>query len=352
MIPWTLCNNSLRLTAFLSAILGLSGTVLGADADSFKDKQIRVIVPTPAGGGYDLYARILAAHMPMHVPGNPTMIVQNMLGAAGLTATNYIYNAAPRDGTVIGAAHSSTSTAPLLSPQGAQFDVTKMTWIGSVSSDAFVSYLWHTAPIQSLEDVKTKEAIVGGSAIGSASIDYAVIGKDLFGLKLKIITGYAGSTAVKLAMERGEIHGTFGNMWSDLKAQQPTWVPEKIVRVIVQFGLKKHPDLPDAPLFMELAKTDTERQILELLLARQEYSKAYYGPPDIPPTRLNMLRRAFDATMKDPAFLAAMEKAKSPVDDPMTGEEVARIVTRVAATPKSVVDRVQASFDNFKAGNK
>jgi tripartite-type tricarboxylate transporter receptor subunit TctC len=336
--------------ATICALLGALPALAADDDNFYKGKQISVIVPTPPGGGYDLYARVLIAHMPRHIPGNPNMIVQTMVGGAGLQAVNYVYNQAPRDGTVISAAHSSASTGPMLSPKGAQYDVNKLIWLGSVSADAFVSYLWNPAPVKSFEELKTKEAIVGGAAIGSASIDYAVIARDLFGLKLKIVTGYQGSADVKLAMERHEIHGTFGNMWSDLKAQQPRWVPDKVVQLIGQFGLKKHPELPDVPLFVDLAKTQEEKQILELLLARQDYAKAYFGPPDIPPARVAILRRAFDETMKDPAFLADMEKSRAPVDLPMTGEEVQTVVVRVAQTPKSVVDRIQSLFDNFKGG--
>ncbi len=336
----------------LAFVVGVSGAAFAADpeADFFKGKQLRVIVPTPVGGLYDVFARLVAEHLPRHLPGNPRAIAQNMGGAGGLVAANYIANVAPRDGTVLASAHSSTPTASLLSPEGAKFDVNDLSWIGSITKDPFVSYVWHTSPVQSLDDLKTKEGVFGGNAVGSASIDYAIVGKEFFGLKIKIITGYPNATDVKLAMERGELNGTFGNGWSALKAGEPTWLPERKVTLLTQFGLSRHPEMPDVPLFIDLAKNAPDRQALELLLARQEFSKPYYGPPGIPAPRLTALRRAFDATMTDPAFLADAAKVNAPVDGPMTGEEVATAVKRISGTPQSVVKRIETMFAQFQAG--
>ena len=321
-----------------------------ADAEFYKGKVIKVVVPTPVGGLYDEFSRMIAMHMLRHIPGSPQMIVENRGGAAGLVAANYMANVAPRDGTVIAAAHGSTMTAPLLSPEAAKFDIGTLSWIGSITKDPFIAYVWHTAPVQSLKDLQTKEGIFGGNALGSASIDYAVVAKNLFGLKLRIITGYGNSTDVKLAMERGELHGTFGNGWSSLKVDQPSWITEKKVTILTQFGLSRHPEMPDVPMFTDLAKTDADKQALELLLSRQEYSRPYYAPPLVPTARLTMLRRAFDATMVDPAFLADAKRIQAPVDGPVKGEDLAAAAHRIAATSPDVVNRVVKLFSDFQAG--
>ncbi len=273
-----------------------------------------------------------------------------MGGAAGLVATNYVANLAPRDGTVFAAAHDSTMTTPLLSPEGVRYDINQLSWIGNITRDPFVAYVWHTSPVQSLDDLETKEGTFGGNAVGAASIDYAILAKNLFGLKVKIVTGYPNSTDVKLAMQRGEINGTFGNGWSSLKADEPSWLPQHKVTLITQFGLSKHPEMPDVPMFIDLAKNEADRQALNLLLARQDFSKDYYAPPQVPPERLNILRRAFDAMVKDPDFLADAAKERAPVDGPMTGEEVAIAMKKISATPPAVVERVKKMFAAFHEG--
>jgi tripartite-type tricarboxylate transporter receptor subunit TctC len=340
------------LTAALLTGAAPSAFAAAADADFFKDKQMRMIVPTPPGGLYDSFSRMIAEHMPRHIPGNPQMIVQNMAGASGLTAANHMANVAAKDGTTIAAAHGSTGTASLFTPNEAKFDSGALSWIGSITKDPFIAYTWHTAPIKTLKDLETKEGIFGGAAVGSASIDFAILARDMFGMKLKIITGYTGGTEVKLAMERGELHGTFGNGWSSLKTVEPTWLPEKKVQILTQFGLERHPEMPDVPMFLDVAKTEPDRQALELILARQEISRPYYAPPGVPAARLAVLRRAFDATMKDPAFLATAAKAGAPVDGPMSGEQVEAIVKRQVSTPPAIVKRIVDMLANFKGAVK
>ena len=345
-------RRSIQMLAVGTALLtGISGAFAqDAEAEFYKGKNLRVIVPTPTGGLYDGFSRLIARHMSKHIPGQPTLVVQNMGGAAGLVAANYMANVAPRDGTAIAAAHGSTMTAPLLSPENAKFDLKSLSWLGNITRDPFVAYVWHTAPVQSLEDLKTKEGIFGGNSVGSASIDYAIAAKALFGLKLKIITGYANSSDVKLAMERGELHGTFGNGWSSLKSDAPEWIAEKKVTLLTQFGLSRHPEMPDVPMFIDLAKNESDRQALELLLSRQEYSRPYYAPPQVPAARLTVLRRAFDATVKDEAFLADAARIQAPVDGPARGEDVEKAAHRLAETSPAVVKRVLEMFANFNAG--
>ena len=341
---------------FVCASLLLLGALTGHGAHAqdaadgfFKGKIIRLVVPTPPGGLFDGYSRLLAQHMPRHIAGSPTIVLQNMAGAAGLVAANYMANVAPRDGTVIAAAYSATMTAPLLSADGAKFGVKTLSWIGSISKDPFVAYVWNTARAKTLDELHRQEILVGGTAIGSAPIDYAILAKDLFGLKLNIIPGYAGTAEVNLAMQRGEIEGSFGIGWNSLKVGQAEWLAKRQILLVTQFGLTRHPELPDVPAFAELARNDSDRQALDLYLPRQEYSRPYYAPPGIPEARLTLLRRAFDAGLRDPAFLAEAASLKAPVDGPATGEELAAASDRLASTSPQVVKRVLDMFANFQS---
>jgi tripartite-type tricarboxylate transporter receptor subunit TctC len=311
-----------------------------SDANFYNRKQIRLIVSTDAGGAYDTYARIMAQVLKDHIPGNPTIVIQNMPGASGLKTANYMYTSAPRDGTVIASTHASILTTQLTSPGAATFESTRFSWIGSVTTDPFIGYVWHTVPIQTLDDTRKTEVIMGGVSVGASSVDYAIMARDMFGLKFKIVTGYKASNDVKLAMERGEVQGTFANGWSSIKTAEPEWLRDKKIRIIVQHGFRKLPELPDVPLFIDLAQNEADRQAMIFMLARQEVAKPYFAPPDIPSERLAILRRAFDATVRDPKFAALAAKANIALEGPMTADEVAALVAKVAQTPPAVVQRV------------
>jgi tripartite-type tricarboxylate transporter receptor subunit TctC len=333
--------------AVIAATMIGAGTDARAAEDFYKGKQITLVVPTPPGGIYDIFARLMAEHMPRHIPGNPIIIPQNIGAASGLVGANQMANIAPKDGTWIASAHSSLPTAPLLVP-GAQFKMDTLQWLGSITKDPFVAYVWHTSAVQNFDDLKTKGGTFGGQAVGSASIDFAIFAREYFGLKLKIVTGYPNSPTVKLAMQRGEVDGTFGNGFSDLRSSEPTWIPQKQVRILTQFGFTKHPEMPDVPLFFDLAKTEADKQALRLLFGRQEFSKAYYTTPGVPPERLALLRKAFDDTIKDPAFLAATKKANVPVEEPMNGQDLTALIKQIGETPQPVVDRLVNLFKNFQ----
>src|SRR5436190_2484110 len=229
----------------------------------YKGKTVRIVVGVGVGSGYDINARLLARFLPAHIPGNPTIIVQNQPGAGSLTMTSQLYASGPFDGTVIGASFNGMPTAPLLQPEGARFDPNKLVWLGSTNRETQVSYVWHTAPVKKLEELKTKELIVGAQAPGSTQYDYPVLVNDLFGWKFKVITGYESTPKIHLAMESGEVHGTIAN-WSTLKAINSNWLDEKKVILTAQWALKKHPDLADVPFIMDFAKTDGDRQALQL----------------------------------------------------------------------------------------
>jgi tripartite-type tricarboxylate transporter receptor subunit TctC len=309
----------------------------------FRGKTLRLIVGIAVGSGYDINARLLARHMAAHIPGQPTIIVQNQPGAGSLAMTNALYHTGPFDGTVMGAPFNGMPTTPLLQPTGVRFNPVRINWVGSTNRETQVMYVWHDAPAQGLEDARAREIVMGGQAPGSTQFDYPVLANKLFGFKFKVVTGYESTPKIHLAMESGEVHGTIAN-WSTLKAINTDWITDKKVRLLAQWALQKSPELPDVPLFIDLAKTDAERDALRLMLARLEYGRPFFLPPDVPVARVEALRRAFDATMKDPAYLAEADKLKIDVD-PLSGEAVAALVEQVSRTPADTVARVRAALE-------
>jgi tripartite-type tricarboxylate transporter receptor subunit TctC len=335
-----------NLTLALGLVLLTGAPALAQQdvADFYKGKTVTLVVGIGVGSGYDINARALARHLPKHIPGNPTVIVQNQPGAGSLIMTNQLYARGPFDGTAIGASFNGLPTTPLLQPTGSRFEATKLNWIGSTNRETQAMYVWHTSPIMTLDDLYTKEMIVGAQAPGSTQYDYPMLAKELFGMKFKVITGYEATPKIHLAMERGEVHGTWAN-WSTLKAIAGQWLEEKKVRILAQWALKKNPEMPDVPMFLDVAKTDTDRQALMLALGRLEFGRPFFMPPNVPPARVAAVRRAFDAVMKDKAFLEEADKLKIEVD-PLTGEQVAALVEQLYKTPPDTVARVRAAMEH------
>ena len=328
----------------LVALATLTAQRASAADDFYAGKTVSLIVS--GSGGYEGYARGFAKYMPKYIPGQPTIIVQLMPGGSGLRAAGYLYNVAARDGTVFGATHGSVVTAPLLVPNTATFDPAKFGWIGNATRDTYLGYVWHTSPVQSMEEAKTKQLIVGGTSIGGHGIDTAVVAKELFGFNLKIVSGYRSSAETKIAMERGEIHGTVGNAWSSLK--QTDWFEKGLVHVILQHGDEKHPQLPDVPQIKDWARNDIERQILGIMRVRGEITRPFMAPPGLPAERLEILRSAFDATLRDPGFLADMERQGLEVERPLSGKDLATEVEKVSRTPSAAAQKLRDVFDNYK----
>jgi tripartite-type tricarboxylate transporter receptor subunit TctC len=329
------------LSALLLVIGGASPALAQEDVAAFyKDKQIRMVVGSSAGSGYDIGARLLVRYMQKYIPGNPSFIIQNQPGAASVTMTNSVYNVAPKDGTVMGAAINGMPTAPLLEPEGVRFDPTKLNWIGSVNREVQTTYVWHTSPVLSLADLRTKELIVGATTPGTTQVDFPIVARAILGLKYKVISGYEGTAQIHKAMETGEVQGVGSTAYASLLALSGKLVEEGKIKVIAQWGFKKHTDLPNVPAILDEAKNDADRQALSLLVARLEYGRPYFLPPGVPAERVAAIRKAFDQTVKDPAFIEEALKLKLEVD-PMSGEEVADLVRKVNATPPDVVKRVR-----------
>jgi tripartite-type tricarboxylate transporter receptor subunit TctC len=312
-------------------------------ASFYKGKQIYLYVGSAAGSGYDIGGRIVARYIGKYIPGNPTVVVENQPGAASLTMTSSLYNNQPRDGTVIGAAINGMPTAPLFEPTGARFDPNKLNWIGSSDNEVQVTYVWHTAPVQSYADLLKKELIVGATQRGTSQVDFPLIANAVLGTKFKVISGYPGTTDIHKAMEAGEVQGNGASAYASLKELNSDWLRDKKVKVILQWGFHKLPELGDIPSVLDLAKNDADQAALRLVLARLQYSRPYFAPPDVPADRVAALREAFDKTMTDPGFLADAAKAHMEVS-PVSGEQVAKLIAEVLASPKDVVARVRTAL--------
>jgi tripartite-type tricarboxylate transporter receptor subunit TctC len=257
--------------------------------------------------------------------------------------TNQLYAQGPKDGTVIGVPINGIPTAPLLQ-SGTQFDPTKLIWIGSTNREAYVAFVWHTVPVDSITELATKEVVVGATTPGTTMVDFPLLVNAVLGFKFKIVRGYQGTPQINLAIERGEVQGMGGLGWASVKAQTPHWISERKIRVLAQYGLERSAELPDVPTMLELAKAQADLQAMRMLFARTEYGRPYFLPPDVPAERVTTLRRAFGATMKDPAFIAEAGKLQFDVD-PLTGERVQALVGELAATPSDVVTRVRAALE-------
>ena len=310
----------------------------------YRGKQLRLIVGTGAGGGYDLFARAVARHIGNHIPGNPAVIVQNQGAAGGLLMANQLFSLGPKDGTVIAAPVNGLPTAPLLEPAGAHFDAARLNWIGSTNRETYVAFAWRAAPVQSLADLLQKQLIVGATAAGTTLVDFPLVTNRVLGTRFKVVRGYDSTPQINVAMERGEVEGIGGIGWQSVKTQVPQWIADKKIAVIAQYGLQHDPELANAPTMLELAKTDADRAALTMMFARTEYGRPYFAPPDVPPARIEALRRAFEATMHDPDFVADAAQLQLELS-PMRGEEVQALVAKLARTPPEIVARVRAALE-------
>jgi tripartite-type tricarboxylate transporter receptor subunit TctC len=314
-----------------------------AVADFYRGRTVTVIVGYTAGGGYDLYARALARHMGRHLPGNPTFIVQNITGAGSLNAANHIYNVSAKDGTAFGTFGRGIAMEPLIgTATKAQFDATRFTWLGSGTNEVSLCATWHSSPVKAWEDARKTPFTVGGEGAGSDPDVFAALVRNTFGAKLKLVSGYHGTTDIILAIERGEVDGRCGWSWSSLKSTRPNWVAEKKLNYLVHMSETKAPELPDVPLISEFAN-ERQKQILKLVLSRQIVGRPFAAPPGVPEDRKLALRKAFDDTLKDAAFLEEAGKLKLEVN-PVSGVEVEKLMRELFATPKDIVAETRTAI--------
>ena len=335
-----------RLSRMQIAAAAAIGLVLAAAVSAraqsveefYKGKTINVVIGYGVGGGYDLYGRLLARHLGKHIPGRPSLVAQNMIGAGSLRAAQYIYSVAPKDGTAIGTFGRTIATTPLLTPAGAQFDGTKFTWLGSITNEVTTCATWHTSPVKTWKDLLEKEVTMGGEAPGADPDVYALLYRNVFGAKIKLVTGYHGTNDTMLAVERGEVDGLCGLSWSTLKSRHLQSMTEKKLNILIQAALMKQPELADVPLVTEVTKTREQLQIVKLFLTSQEMARPFAAPPDIPADRKAALIAAFDRTMKDPEFLAEARKLNMDVN-PLSAQTMDELIAELYATPKSVLEK-------------
>jgi tripartite-type tricarboxylate transporter receptor subunit TctC len=331
-------------TAHLLAIASATlAAVPATAADYYAGKTIELVVGGDAGGGYDIYARAVARHLAGHIPGNPTIVVKNMPGAGSTRAGIYISSVAPKDGTSIGAMMPGAIIGPLLDDKpNLQFDPTKVLYVGTADSGVRVCATYGTSKIKTFEDAQKQKTILGASSAGGATRDYAYMHNHTAGTKFEVVSGYKGTVDVALAMERGEVDGMCGWDWSSVKSQKSDWISEKKANVLVQVSLEPLDELTErgVPHIWKFVPKEDDRKVAELVVSQQVFQRSYIAPPQTPAEPLGILRTAFDAAMKDPAFLADAEKMKISIT-PLGGGKVQDLIARLYSTPREFVERAK-----------
>ena len=330
------------LPAFVCAVIFLSSEARAQDAvaDFYRGKTITIGVGFTAGGGYDLHARTLARHIGRHIPGNPSIVVKNVPGAAGLILANQLYNTAPKDGTEIATFDRAIPLEPLVAPDRARFDSLKFNWIGSTDNDVSTCFSWHSSPVKTFEDVLERELLVGGTGTGGNAHFYPKVLNAVLGAKFKVVPGYPGSAQVLLAVERGEVEGFCSMGFVTLEYTRPDWVRDGKVNQLVQLGITKNKNHLDVPLALDLAKTEADKQAIEFVVSPNLFARPFVAPPGIPVPRVQALRNAFNATLDDPEYVADATQRKMQVLL-VTGEEIDAVLKRIYSMPKSVMDRIK-----------
>ena len=340
-------RSEVSLAPFAILLCASLGTCTQAQpvAGFYAGKTITLVVGGSVGGGYDTLARAIARSLGKQVPGNPTVVVRNMPGAGGIIATNYLYNAAEKDGTVLGLVENSTPLAPLFGTKEARYDATKFGWLGTPSIEAGLVLLWHSVPVNSVDDLRAHVTTVGASGVHSTQAFYSRLLNSTLGSKMKIINGYAGLNDSFLAMERGEIDGSPSVFYSALTSTRPAWLPDHLAKVIVQYGPERLQELPDAPFAPDLVTNPDDKLLMEAAFAPMALGRPLAMPPGIPSDRLAAMRKALADVFADSEFKAAADKSGLIVNAPRTGEQLQDVINHAYGSPSRVVDRLR-QLDN------
>jgi tripartite-type tricarboxylate transporter receptor subunit TctC len=332
--------------AFAAACL-VAGTALGQDSVEafYRGRTVTITVGSAVGGGYDSYARLVGRHLGAHIPGNPTVIVQNLPGAGSNKAASYVALQAPKDGTAIGAVQAGAIMQPLLSDQALPHDPSKLIMLGSANRSFYLCVVRFDTPVKSFQEAFDKEVIIGTSGEGASLRDFPIVLINVLGVKLRLIGGYAGSREIILAMDRNEVQGMCGMDWSSLWTQQRDWISSGFVRLLAQEDLKGHPVMNrmGVPLTFSFANTDEQRQVLEMIYSQNLFGRPYFVPPGVPVDRVAALRKALAAALEDKALLADAQTSGLDVG-PMGGEELQSLVARLYALPPNIIARAKQSL--------
>ena len=310
-------------------------------AEFYQGRTVTVVVGSNAAGGYDTFARAVARYMGKHIPGSPTLIVRNMPGAGGMTAANFLYNNADKDGSVIGLVQNNTPFEPLFGTKEARYDPVRFNWLGSPSVETAMVLLWHAAPVNSVAELKVREVAVGVSGANSTPAFFTRLLNATLGTRMKPINGYPGQNDVLLAMERREIDGHPSAFFSSVRSTRPAWLRDKTAKAIVQYGAEKLAELPDVPFAPDLVGHDGDRLVMQAAFAPLTLGRPLLTPPGVASERVAALRRAFAATMADPDFLAEGERVGLGLNAPRTGEQIQEVVERAYQSPPRVIDRLR-----------
>jgi tripartite-type tricarboxylate transporter receptor subunit TctC len=332
------------------ALIGLAALVASAapaaaQADFYKGKTVEVIISTGAGGGLDANGRIVARHLGNHIPGNPTVVAKNMPGAGHIRAANYVFNQAPKDGTTIGTFIPIFVMAQVLErSKSIQFNPANFQWLVSTSSSNSTVYVWHTTGVKSLEDAMQRQVLMGGTGVGSYNVIYPTVLNSVVGTRFRLVMGYASTTEIAIAMERGEVQGRAGNNFNSLTSEHADWLKAGKINLLAQVGLERDREFPDVPLVTEFAKTDEARQILQFFSTDIVIGRPFVTSPGVPAERVALLRQAFDRLLKDPAFLDDSKKAGIDIS-PVAGTAIQKIVTEFMNTPANIVVKAKAAME-------
>jgi tripartite-type tricarboxylate transporter receptor subunit TctC len=325
----------------LCALVGAAPARADTVADFYKGRTVTIVVSSSAAGGYDTIARTVARFMGRHLPGHPAVIVRNMPGAGGMTATNFLYNNADKDGSVVALVQNNTPFEPLFGTREARYDPVKFSWLGSPSSETAMVLLWNSVPVSSLAELKVREVAVGVSGANSTPAFFARLLNATLGTRMKPINGYPGQNDVLLAMERGEVDGHPSAFFSSVRSTRPNWLRDKTAKAIVQYGPEKLAELPDVPFAPDLVGNDEDRLVMQAAFAPLVLGRPFLMPPGLPAERVAALRQAFAATMADPEFLAESEKIGLGLNAPRTGEQIQAVMERTYQSPPHVIDRLR-----------
>ncbi|MEA2907744.1 MAG: hypothetical protein QOI12_5131 [Alphaproteobacteria bacterium] len=337
-----------RLAACSTVALLLAGLSSNASeaqsvADFYGRTSIRLLISGDSGGSYDTDARLVARHLGKHLPGNPRIIPENMLGASGRVAANYTYHVGPKDGSVMAVVQQTIAMGQALGESGTQYDAARFNWIGSPVRPEEVLVVWHTTGVRTIEDAKKKEVVIGATSPTGTNFIYPKLTNELLGTRFKIVTGYQGGAPIILALERGEVEGRGANPWSEWKVIKPDWVRDGKIIPLVQMSLSKRADLPQVPLLIDLAPSEDVRRVFELVSITGEIGRPFVAAPGVPADRIAALREAFNATIRDPEFLADAARSRKEIHL-ITGQELEALVQRVLAAPKSATDLLKTAL--------
>jgi tripartite-type tricarboxylate transporter receptor subunit TctC len=311
-------------------------------SDFYRGKTITLIVTNPPGGGYDLLARTMAPFVSKYLPGNPGVVVQNMPGAGGIRGTNHLFNVAAKDGTVIGGISNTVSFEPLLGTAEARFEPLAFNWLGSPTVETGLLGVWHTVPVHSIEDAKSREVTIASNGPHSTPSFYARLLNETLGTRLRLVMGYPGQNEFNLAIEKGEVDGTSSLFYGSLMGTRPAWVNENKIRLLVQYGFEKHPKLPDVPFAPDLARNDDDLSLMRASFAALAVGRPYIMPPGVPDTRVRATQEALGKTFKDPDFLAKAQSLQLETAAAKSGEQLRDIVARAYAISPQVKARLRA----------